>query len=144
MTIMQIGLCGVPAQVFQFRDSEEDVLDSMDAVLGQVVASHNGGGVAVECALDRPHVRAVPMDGGLVDIVQRSARALVPEGWEAMHSGAVHDAGMMANKMPAAMLFIPSINGISHDFTEDTHEEDIVTGAHVYAHAAAQMIETFH
>ncbi len=30
------------------------------------------------------------------------------------------------------MLFVPSINGISHDFTEDTNEEDIVAGAQVW------------
>ena len=37
--------------------------------------------------------------------------------------------------MPAAMLFVPSINGISHDFAEDTDEADLVTGLRVFARA---------
>ena len=42
------------------------------------------------------------------------------------------------------MLFVPSINGVSHDFTEDTHEHDIVAGAQVYAKAAARMVAKHH
>ena len=38
------------------------------------------------------------------------------------------------------MLFVPSINGISHDFIEDTDEADIVAGARVFAVAAARII----
>jgi len=33
------------------------------------------------------------------------------------------------------MLFVPSINGISHDFAEDTDEADLVTGLQVLAQA---------
>jgi len=32
--------------------------------------------------------------------------------------------------MPAAMLFVPSIKGISHDFAEDTLEKDLIAGLH--------------
>jgi N-carbamoyl-L-amino-acid hydrolase len=35
------------------------------------------------------------------------------------------------------MLFIPSIGGISHDFAEDSREEDIVLGCQVFADAVA-------
>ena len=58
-----------------------------------------------------------------------------------MHSGAVHDAGMMASRMPSCMMFVPSIDGVSHDFTEDTHEADIALGAEVYVAAAAGMVD---
>ena len=61
-------------------------------------------------------------------------------GWQTLHSAAIHDAGRMAALMPSSMLFVPSIGGISHDFTEDTAEEDIVVGAQVYATAAARAI----
>ena len=37
------------------------------------------------------------------------------------------------------MLFIPSIGGISHDFAEDSHEEDIALGCQVLATAAAAI-----
>ncbi len=39
------------------------------------------------------------------------------------------------------MLFIPSIDGISHDFAEDTGREDIVTGCHVLADAAEAILK---
>ena len=57
-----------------------------------------------------------------------------------MPSGAFHDAGVICNVMPSAMLFIPSINGISHDFAEDSHEEDIVLGCQVLATATASIL----
>eukprot|EP00620_Florenciella_sp_RCC1587_P017896 CAMPEP_0182565574 /NCGR_PEP_ID=MMETSP1324-20130603/7253_1 /TAXON_ID=236786 /ORGANISM="Florenciella sp., Strain RCC1587" /LENGTH=487 /DNA_ID=CAMNT_0024779249 /DNA_START=5 /DNA_END=1469 /DNA_ORIENTATION=- len=66
------------------------------------------------------------------------------EGWQTMHSGAVHDAGMVGKRMPSSMMFVPSINGISHNFAEDTDEEDIVNGAHVFAQAAARMVQHAH
>ncbi|MDF1855709.1 M20/M25/M40 family metallo-hydrolase [Pseudooceanicola sp.] len=39
----------------------------------------------------------------------------------------------------AAMLFVPSINGISHAFGEDTDEGDLVTGLQVMAAAVAEL-----
>jgi N-carbamoyl-L-amino-acid hydrolase len=38
------------------------------------------------------------------------------------------------------MLFIPSIGGISHDFAEDSRDEDIVLGCQVLADAAASAL----
>jgi N-carbamoyl-L-amino-acid hydrolase len=57
-----------------------------------------------------------------------------------MPSGAFHDAGIVAACLPSAMLFIPSIGGISHDFAEDSREEDIVRGCEVAADAAASIL----
>ena len=42
--------------------------------------------------------------------------------------------------MPAAMMFIPSIRGISHDFAENTSDADIVLGCQVFADAAARIL----
>ncbi len=39
------------------------------------------------------------------------------------------------------MMFIPSLNGISHHWAEDTKEDDIVLGAQVFADAAATILE---
>jgi N-carbamoyl-L-amino-acid hydrolase len=47
---------------------------------------------------------------------------------------------VIAHHLPCAMLFIPSINGISHDFAEDSKREDIVTGCAVLADAAESML----
>jgi N-carbamoyl-L-amino-acid hydrolase len=57
-----------------------------------------------------------------------------------MPSGAGHDAQYLAGAMPAAMLFVPSIGGISHHWSEDTEEADIVLGAQVYCDAVARIL----
>jgi N-carbamoyl-L-amino-acid hydrolase len=57
-----------------------------------------------------------------------------------MPSGAFHDAGIMSAALPSGMLFIPSIDGISHDFAEDSRDEDIVLGCQVLADAVASIL----
>ena len=57
-----------------------------------------------------------------------------------MPSGALHDAASVAAHMPVAMLFVPSINGISHAFEEDTAEDDLVVGLQILAHAVQDIL----
>jgi N-carbamoyl-L-amino-acid hydrolase len=57
-----------------------------------------------------------------------------------MPSGAGHDAQVLATIMPSGMLFVPSIGGISHHWTENTDDADIVTGAHVYVEACRRLL----
>ena len=57
-----------------------------------------------------------------------------------MPSGAVHDAQILAKVMPAGMMFIPSIAGVSHHWSEDTDEADIITGAEVLATAIGNIL----
>jgi N-carbamoyl-L-amino-acid hydrolase len=58
-----------------------------------------------------------------------------------MPSGAGHDAQWLARKLPAAMMFVPSIGGISHDWSENTSDEDLVLGAQVFADAIADVLK---
>ena len=48
-----------------------------------------------------------------------------------MTSGAGHDAQMIARMAPSAMIFTPSIAGVSHNPEEATAEVDLVAGANV-------------
>lgn len=48
-----------------------------------------------------------------------------------LYSGAGHDAMRMALFMPAAMLFIPCVHGISHNPAEKIDENDIVRGSQI-------------
>lgn len=57
-------------------------------------------------------------------------------------SGAIHDAQIFAKIMPAAMMFAPSIGGISHHYLEDTREDDIVLGCEVFCRAVAMIVNT--
>jgi N-carbamoyl-L-amino-acid hydrolase len=57
-------------------------------------------------------------------------------------SAAGHDAQVLARRVPAGMLFVPSIGGISHHWREDTSEEDIVLGCQVMATAAVTILRS--
>ena len=46
----------------------------------------------------------------------------------------------MAARMPTAMLFVPSIDGVSHSFDEHTHDADIAIGARAFVAAAAGIL----
>jgi beta-ureidopropionase / N-carbamoyl-L-amino-acid hydrolase len=46
---------------------------------------------------------------------------------------------VLGRVMPAAMLFVPSIGGRSHDIAEDTAEADIAFGCEVLAAAVAKL-----
>jgi beta-ureidopropionase / N-carbamoyl-L-amino-acid hydrolase len=125
--------------LFQFRDADEAVLERLDAELRAVVAEANAGpcGAAIEVLGQSKPAR---MDAGLQDAIDAAAAIHAPGLCLRMPSGAGHDAQYLARIMPAAMLFVPSIGGISHHWTEDTAVEDIILGAQVYADAVARAL----
>jgi N-carbamoyl-L-amino-acid hydrolase len=51
-----------------------------------------------------------------------------------MTSGAGHDAQMVAKVAPTAMIFVPSIDGISHNPREHTDPAHLEIGANVLLH----------
>ena len=112
----------------------------MGEAIEAVRVAEGACGVHVAVEAEGAPVAPVAMDSSLLEHVRHAAEQQAPSAWQELHSAAIHDAGMLAARMPAAMLFVPSINGISHDFAEDTAEEDIVRGAQVYALAAARMV----
>jgi len=79
-------------------------------------------------------VPPVRFDPVVIGRVQDAATAL---GYRSMRlvSGAGHDAQILARKFPAAMIFVPSRGGISHNVTEFTSTSDLEAGANVLLHA---------
>jgi N-carbamoyl-L-amino-acid hydrolase len=80
------------------------------------------------------------MDGTVQECLAAAAETHAPGKWIRMPSGAGHDAQILAHGLPAGMLFIPSIGGISHDIAEDTAEEDIVRGCRALATATEALL----
>ena len=39
-----------------------------------------------------------------------------------------HDSTNMKDTVPTVMLFVPSVNGVSHNLIEFTRDEDLVAG----------------
>ncbi|WP_159998119.1 Zn-dependent hydrolase [Roseomonas sp. 18066] len=123
--------------VFSFRDLSEAVMDRMEACLRAVVQESNRQercpAVLEEISRSAPALS----DPAIVGAFQGAAEALCPGAWQAMPSGAIHDSQILARKLPVGMLFVPSIGGISHHWTEDTRREDLALGMEVL-HGAAQ------
>lgn len=59
--------------------------------------------------------------------------------WEAVPSGAGHDAAHMAHLGPMGMIFIPSVDGRSHVPEEFTPPDQIVTGIEVLARSLVRL-----
>jgi N-carbamoyl-L-amino-acid hydrolase len=125
----------------QFRDASEAPLDAFEAIVEGLVAEMNArGGVRIEATRARAPIAPTRMDDGLQQHIAAAAERHAPGKWQRMPSGAFHDAGIVSACIPSAMLFIPSIGGISHDFAEDSRDEDIVLGCRVLADAAASIL----
>jgi len=123
----------------QWRDGEADRLARMEEIIRETateVARDMGLGLSFG---DMLGLEPVPMDARLRDALCESAEANLPGRWRKMQSGALHDATNVARLMPAAMLFVPSIDGISHAFAEDTDEADLVAGLKVLAGAVGRL-----
>ena len=73
-------------------------------------------------------LRAGGLRSGVVDLVERTARDL-GLSVRRLPSGAGHDAQMLARICPAAMIFVPSVGGLSHNVREHTEPDDLVAGA---------------
>ena len=80
----------------------------------------------------------VVFDSGMIDLVTKTAQAL-GLSVKSMPSGAGHDAGLIAPMAPTAMIFVPSVNGISHNVKEYTAPDDIENGANVLLQVLLQL-----
>lgn len=123
----------------QWRDGDSDRLARMEAIIRETaeeVAKTRGMDLSYGPMLG---LEPVAMDARLQDALAQAAEAVAPGNWRKMPSGALHDATNVARLMPVAMLFAPSINGISHAFEEDTAEVDLVAAVEVLGRAVAAL-----
>jgi N-carbamoyl-L-amino-acid hydrolase len=131
---------GRATMLFQFRDDQVAQLERFDLALRELVAKAGETGPC-QCELTVVD-QALPkeMTGEFQAALEEAARVHTPGKYLRMPSGAMHDAQIFAKRLPAAMLFVPSIGGISHHYAEDTKEEDIVLGCRVFADAAERIL----
>jgi N-carbamoyl-L-amino-acid hydrolase len=125
---------------FQFRDISQDTLQRLDALLRRAVVESNRRervSVSLEVVSQSLPVACHPR---LMDALAGAADALAPGAWQRLPSGAGHDAQYLARKIPSAMLFVPSIGGISHHWAEDTKRKDLVMGVQVLAEGARRYL----
>jgi N-carbamoyl-L-amino-acid hydrolase len=120
--------------VFQARDTSASAMDELERLVRQTAqecAALFNAEVEINRTLDTKPTKMSPLLTGLIQQASSDLGAAPMQ----MPSGAGHDAMVMARHIPAAMLFVPSIGGRSHDIVEDTSEDDIILGAQVLLRA---------
>jgi beta-ureidopropionase / N-carbamoyl-L-amino-acid hydrolase len=131
---------GGAQMIFQFRDTDPEVLARLTSGLEALVAEANKGPCEVTLV---PIGRSTPqaMAPGFQTALEAAAEVRAPGKHQRMPSGAGHDAQILAERVPSGMLFVPSIGGISHHYAENTEDADIVLGCQVLADASARLLQ---
>jgi N-carbamoyl-L-amino-acid hydrolase len=123
----------VPARAtftVDLRNTSEVALQEAEAALAtrlELLAETEG--VTVE-RRTLARFEPVDFDPAMVDLVEAAAEAR-GRSHRRMPSGAGHDAQMLARVCPTAMIFTPSVDGVSHNPAELTHDADLEAGANV-------------
>jgi len=131
---------GGAEMLFQIRDDDPAIIDRLEDLLRTMATEVTAQG---RCSVKLERIRTgVPatMDGAIQYAVEGASLAFAGGKFVRMPSGAGHDAQVLATIMPAGMLFVPSIGGISHHWTENTADADIITGAQVFAEACRRLL----
>jgi beta-ureidopropionase / N-carbamoyl-L-amino-acid hydrolase len=142
VTIGQIGVANgsrntIAASVtftVDLRHPDDGEVDAMERDLREAfarVADTRGVKLCVETYWRSP---ATSFDADCVSLVAQAANALGYSN-ERIVSGAGHDAILLARYCPTAMVFIPCVNGLSHNEAEAALPEDVTRGANVLLNA---------
>jgi beta-ureidopropionase / N-carbamoyl-L-amino-acid hydrolase len=112
------------------RDPDEGRLQAEEAALAAYL-KELAAAEEVTISVERlARFQPVAFDKNIVELIEDAARKRGLAS-KRMTSGAGHDAQMIARIAPSAMIFVPSISGISHNPREHTPDADLVAGANV-------------
>ncbi len=131
----------IPAQArlaLEFRHGTEAQLDQMQAdllALADQIGQIHGLSVS-----SRPvgNSIAAKMDERMMCAIEAASTKLGLRHTRLL-SFAGHDAQNLCRFVPTAMIFVPSVGGISHHPSEFTHNEDVVNGANVLLHTLLSL-----
>lgn len=116
------------------RHPDAATLETMVAELRELIASACAT-ADIEYRIDKVwHMPATAFDERLVDLVEATAEGL---GLSHMRivSGAGHDSLHLAQFAPTTMIFVPCLDGLSHNEAEYAEPTDLASGADVLLHA---------
>ena len=131
---------GSAEMLFQIRDDDPGVIARLEELLRSMAAEVTAHG---RCSVAVERIRTgapAMMDASIQEAIESASASLAGGRSLRMPSGAGHDAQILATIMPAGMLFVPSIGGISHHWSENTDDADIITGAQVFVEACRRLL----
>lgn len=119
------------------RNSDNNLLKKSEAALADFLAGlkKEGFGVTTKSLV---RFDPVEFDPGITKVIKGNADKLGLSS-TFMTSGAGHDAQMMARVCPAAMIFVPSKDGISHNGKEHTEPRHLLAGARTLLHTLLEI-----
>jgi N-carbamoyl-L-amino-acid hydrolase len=131
---------GAAEMLFQMRDDDARVIGHLEELLRSMAADVTAQG---RCSVAVERLRTgtpAMMDGRFQRAIEEAAAVFAGGRSVRMPSSAGHDAQVLATIMPAGMMFVPSIGGISHHWSENTADADIVMGARVFVEACRRLL----
>lgn len=135
----------VPAEVqlsLEFRHGTEAQLDEMEGVLfklAQEVAQANDLSLHIEKA---NRCIAAPSSEKVMRAIEKAATSL-GLSHARMMSFAGHDTQVISKITPSAMIFVPSVNGMSHNPQEFSHDHHLINGANALLHTLLGLAEEY-
>ncbi|HVV41796.1 MAG TPA: Zn-dependent hydrolase [Nitrobacter sp.] len=129
---------GEIAFTMDVRSADQTILDALDREIRAAIAdiaARRKVDVQLEKIWTKPPTH---FDPKLVDAVETAAKAL-GYSHRRITSGAGHDACNLNTVMPAAMIFVPCKDGISHNELEDATQADCGAGANVLLHTVLSL-----
>ena len=122
------------------RNTDEEILVAAENALAAEVARLADAEQVTVATRSLARFQPVEFDPSTVDLVEATARRL---GYSTrrLPSGAGHDAQMLARICPTAMIFTPSVGGLSHNIAEYTAPDDVAAGANVLLQTLLHLAE---
>lgn len=129
--------------IVDMRNTHEDSLAAAERMLlGALEKVENSESVEISTRW-LARFEPVTFDPKVVGLVEANAADL-GLSVRRIASGAGHDAQMLARVCPAAMVFVPSVGGISHNPAEHTEPEDLINGTNVLLHTLLDLATDSH
>ncbi len=131
----------VPAKAtltLDIRNTDEETLRQAEKEVAQFlidVAAREGVKITTKTLA---RFEPVQFDERVISVVHETAEHL-GNTVQRMPSGAGHDAQMLARVCPSAMIFVPSVDGISHNAAEHTDVADLHAGADILLHTMISL-----
>ncbi len=135
------GANGISSAVRAWLDARAPDAQALERLVDQITdgalgaAAEHGVGLAVHRESFTPPVSFDPALRARVAAAVAGATGAAPE----LPTGAGHDAGVLAARLPAAMLFVRNPTGVSHSPAEHAGTADCAAGVRALAAVLADL-----
>lgn len=125
--------------LIDMRDGSEEELLQDEAILKRALESIESKGFKIRFGQNH-WLKSAQMDPNLIRLIERHCKEK-HLAYKHMNSGAGHDSMVFGKVFPTAMIFVPSIGGISHNPAEATAISDIQTGFELLCDVLKELSE---